>query len=89
MDVEEEVSRHLQALRYVLKASGWTQVRVQQRLGWRQRHVSDLLNRKKILTFEELFAILDLIGYTPAEYFRLATTLPVRTTASRAEEGQS
>jgi hypothetical protein len=25
MDVEEEVSRHLQALRYVLKASGWTQ----------------------------------------------------------------
>ena len=81
MDVEEEMARHLQALRYVLRASGWTQKQVQQRLGWRTNHVSDVLNRKKALTFEDLFAILDLVGYTLAEYFQLATTLPVRATA--------
>lgn len=78
MDPEEEVRRHLEALRYLIRASGWTQERIQHRLGWRKHRVSDLLHRKSPLTFEDLFAILELVGYTPAEYFQLATSLPVR-----------
>ena len=71
VDVERELDRFLEALRGLIEARGLSQAAIAAQLGWRRRHVRQLLNRRRPLEYHDLVAILDVIGVEPRDFFAL------------------
>ncbi len=67
-NVERELDRYLTALRNLIRQRGFTQLEVQEALGWGRSYVSQLLTKQKGLRFEQVPMILNTIGVTPEEY---------------------
>ena len=69
MIVEKEVDRVLTLLRNKIRERGFTQLEVQEALGWGRSYISQLLTKQKSLRVEQVLLILDVIGVDPAEFF--------------------
>lgn len=67
--VDQEVERYLTLLRNKIRERGFTQLEVQEALGWGRSYISQLLTRQKNLRVEQILLILNVIGIEPAEFF--------------------
>ncbi len=85
MNVQHEVDRFLTLLRNKIRERGFTQLEVQEALGWGRSYISQLLTRQKALRFEQVLLILGVIGIPAAEFFaELYATAPYRSFGSAA-----
>lgn len=69
MTVQSEVDRYLTLLRNKIRERGYTQLQVQESLGWGRSYISQLLTRQKALRVEQVLLILGVIGVEPGEFF--------------------
>ena len=67
--VDLEVRRTLDLLRKVLRRQGFTQITVQEALGWGRTYISQLLRRQKSLRYDQILTILEVIDYPSEEFF--------------------
>lgn len=68
--VEPEVDRYLTLIRNKIRERGFTQLEVQQALGWGRSYISQLLTKQKALRVEQVLLVLSVIGIEPQEFFR-------------------
>ena len=68
--IDAEVDRYLTLLRNKIRQQGFTQIEVQQALGWGRSYISQLLTKQKALRLEQVLLILGVIGAEPVEFFR-------------------
>ena len=59
--VQPEVDRYLTLLRNKIRERGYTQLQVQEALGWGRSYISQLLTRQKALRIEQVLLILSVI----------------------------
>ncbi|MEM8960470.1 MAG: helix-turn-helix transcriptional regulator [Acidobacteriota bacterium] len=69
MSVEKELDRILTLLRNKIREKGFTQLEVQDALGWGRSYISQLLTKQKSLRVEQVLRILGVIGVDPAQFF--------------------
>lgn len=67
--VEKELDRILTLLRNKIRERGFTQLEVQDTLGWGRSYISQLLTKQKSLRVEQVLLILSVIGVDPADFF--------------------
>lgn len=67
--VEREIRRILDHLRRKIRDQGFTQLEVQEDLGWGRSYISQLVTGQKSLRMDQLLLILDVIGVQPGEFF--------------------
>ena len=67
--VERELDRVLTLLRNKIRERGFTQLEVQEALGWGRSYISQLLTKQKSLRIEQVLLILNVIGIDPREFF--------------------
>ncbi len=68
-DLSREVDRYLTLLRNKMRDKGFSQLEVQDALGWGRSYLSQLMTRQKKLRVDQVLAVLDVIGVTPVEFF--------------------
>lgn len=64
-----EVDRALRLLRSKIHERGFTQLRVQEALGWGRTYISQLLRRQKSLRYDQILQILEVIEVEPTDFF--------------------
>ena len=69
MIVDKEVDRYLTLLRNKIREKGFTQLEVQEALGWGRSYISQLLTKQKSLRVEQVLLILSVIGVEPTDFF--------------------
>ena len=67
--LEAELDRCLTLIRNKIRAQGFTQLEVQEALGWGRSYISQLLTKQKALRVEQVLLILDVIDVDAAEFF--------------------
>ncbi len=67
--VEREVGRILARLRNRIRERGFTQMEVQEALGWGRSYISQLLTGQKTLRLEQVLQILTVINVDPADFW--------------------
>ncbi len=67
--IEREIDRYLTLLRNRIREKGFTQLEVQEALGWGRSYISQLLTKQKTLRLEQVLLILNVIGADPATFF--------------------
>ena len=67
--VEVELNRYLTLIRNKIRERGFTQLEVQEALGWGRSYISQLLTKQKSLRVEQVLLILKVIGVDPVEFF--------------------
>ena len=67
--VERELDSVLTLLRNKIRERGFTQLEVQEALGWGRSYISQLLTKQKSLRIEQVLLILNVIGVDPSEFF--------------------
>ncbi len=63
------MDRLLSLLRNKIQAQGFTQLDVQQALGWGRSYISQLLTKQKKIRVDQVLLILNVIGVDPAEFY--------------------
>ena len=74
--VNHDVQRCLTLLRDRIRERGFTQVEVQDKLGWGRSYISQLLTKQKKLRVEQVLLILAVIGIEPTEFFADLYAIP-------------
>ena len=67
--VDREVNRYLTLLSDKVRGQGYTQLEVQEALGWGRSYISQLVTKQKSLRLDQVLLILNVIGVEPAEFF--------------------
>ncbi len=67
--VERELDRILALLRKSIRERGFTQVEVQEKLGWGKSYISQLVTGQKSLRVEHVLMILNVIDVKPEDFF--------------------
>ncbi len=67
--VDKEVDRYLTLLGDKVRGRGFTQLEVQEALGWGRSYISQLVTKQKSLRLDQVLLILSVIGVEPAEFF--------------------
>ena len=67
--VEREVDRYLTLIRNLVRSQGFTQLEIQEALGWGRSYISQLVTKQKALRVEQVLLILRVIGVDPREFF--------------------
>ena len=67
--IEREIDRYLTLLRDKIRASRFTQLEIQEALGWGRSYISQFLTKQKTLRLEQVLSILNVIGIEPAAFF--------------------
>ncbi len=67
--VERDLDRVLTLLRNRIHERGFTQIEVQEVLGWGRSYISQLLTKQKTLRIEQVLQILNVITVDPAEFW--------------------
>ncbi len=67
--VEHDIDSWLALLRTKIRERGFTQLEVQEALGWGRAYISQLLTKQKPLRAEQTLLILSVIGVEPGEFF--------------------
>jgi transcriptional regulator with XRE-family HTH domain len=78
-EVERQLDRILTLLRNKIRQRGFTQLEVQEALGWGRSYISQLLTKQKSLRVEQVLLMLNVIGIDPATFF--AELYPPETSA--------
>ncbi len=68
-EVERQLDRILTLLRNKIRQRGFTQLEVQEVLGWGRSYISQLLTKQKSLRVEQVLLILNVIGVDPAAFY--------------------
>ena len=69
LQVDSEVDRYLTLLGDKIRGRGFTQLEVQQALGWGRSYISQLVTKQKSLRLDQVLLILGVIGIEPADFF--------------------
>ncbi len=69
LKVEREIDRLLSLLREKINQRGFTQMEVQDALGWGRSYISQLLTKQKSPRVDQVLAILRVIGLEPKAFF--------------------
>ena len=69
ISIDREVDRYLTLLRNKIREKGFTQLEVQEALGWGRSYISQLLTKQKTLRLEQVLLILNVIGIEPRAFF--------------------
>lgn len=69
LQVDREVDRYLTLLSDKVRGRGFTQLEVQEALGWGRSYISQLVTKQKSLRLDQVLLILSVIGVEPAEFF--------------------
>lgn len=75
-EAREAIERTLQQLRSLIYQQGYTQLKVQDALGWGRTYVSQLLRQQKSLRLDQVLQILQVIEVPPADFFFQLYGLP-------------
>ncbi len=67
--VDADVDRVLTLLRNKIRERGFTQLEVQEMLGWGRSYISQLLTKQKALRLEQVLLILGVVGIDPSDFF--------------------
>jgi transcriptional regulator with XRE-family HTH domain len=67
--VDREVDRYLTLLGDKVRGQGFTQLEVQEALGWGRSYISQLVTKQKSLRLDQVLLILGAIGVEPADFF--------------------
>ena len=67
--IDRELDRVLALLRNKVRDQGFTQMEVQEVLGWGRSYISQLLTKQKTLRIDQILLILSVIGVDPAAFF--------------------
>ncbi len=67
--VDREVNRYLTLLSDKVRGQGFTQLEVQEALGWGRSYISQLVTKQKSLRLDQVLLILGVIGVEPSEFF--------------------
>ena len=67
--VDRHLDRILTGLRNQIQAQGYTQLEVQEVLGWGRSYISQLVTRQKGLRIDQILQILNVINVEPADFF--------------------
>ena len=68
-NVEADVQRLLTLLRNKIRERGFTQMMIQDAMGWGRSYISQILTKQKNIRVEQTLAILDVIGVKPRDFF--------------------
>ena len=69
VSIERELDRYLTLLRNKIRDQGFTQLEVQNSLGWGRSYISQLVTKQKALRMEQVLVILHVIGIEPSAFF--------------------
>ncbi len=67
--IDRELDRILALLRARIRERGFTQMEVQEVLGWGRSYISQLLTGQKTLRLEQILQILNVINIDPADFW--------------------
>ncbi len=67
--IDRDIDRILTRLRNLIREQGFTQLGVQETLGWGRSYISQLLTKQKSLRLDQVLLILNVVGADPAEFF--------------------
>ncbi len=67
--VERDLDRILAALRHRIRERGFTQLEVQEVMGWGRSYISQLLTKQKSIRIDQVLQILRVIGLDPGEFW--------------------
>ncbi len=68
-EVDRQLDRILTLLRNKIRQRGYTQLEVQEVLGWGRSYISQLLTKQKSLRVEQVLLMLNVIGVEPEAFF--------------------
>ncbi len=86
LTVETEVDRFLTLLRNKIRERGFTQLQVQEALGWGRSYISQLLTKQKALRVEQMLLILSVVELDPREFFQELYAISLYPAPRDAEE---
>ena len=69
INLERDLDRILTALRNRIRERGFTQLEVQEVLGWGRSYISQLLTKQKTLRIEQILQILNVINVEPEDFW--------------------
>ena len=67
--IDRDLDRVLTRLRNAIHERGFTQLEVQEALGWGRSYISQLLTKQKTLRVEQILMILNVISVKPEDFF--------------------
>ncbi len=67
--VERDIDRILTVLRNRIRERGFTQLEVQENLGWGPSYISQILTRQKTLRIDQVLMILNVIDVEPDDFW--------------------
>ncbi len=67
--IDRDLDWILARLRDLIRERGFTQLEVQEVLGWGRNYISQLLNRQKALRVDQVLLILNVIDVKPESFF--------------------
>ncbi len=67
--IDRDIDLILARLRHLIRERGYTQMEVQDNLGWGRSYISQLLTRQKSLRFEQVLLILNVVDVKPEIFF--------------------
>lgn len=85
-EVRGDIERVLRLLRSQIHERGFTQLRVQDALGWGRTYISQLLRQQKSLRLDQVLQILQVIEIEPADFFYRLFGASARQVAAEGEE---
>ena len=72
MEVDKEIKRYLEILEGLIKVENYSIREVERRLSWGKGTLNAIFRGKIELKLRHLFGILELLGYTPEQFYDLA-----------------
>lgn len=72
MEPDKEVQRYLDLLEGLIKVENFSIREVERRLGWGKGTLNAIFRGKIELKLRHLFGILNLLGYTPEQFYEVA-----------------
>ncbi len=69
LNVERDLDRVLNRLRNAIRERGFTQLEVQETLGWGRSYISQILTKQKTLRIEQVLMILNVIDVKPEVFW--------------------
>ena len=67
--IARDLDRMLSLLRDKMRDQGFTQLEVQDKLGWGRSYISQLVTKQKSIRLEQVLLILNVIGVDPGQFF--------------------
>ncbi len=67
--VDRELDRYVTLLRNKIRQQGFTQMEVQDALGWGRSYISQIVTQQKKLRMDQVLRILRVIGVSPGDFF--------------------